>query len=318
MVSVIIPVYNVEKYLVECLDSIINQTYKDLEIIIIDDGSTDNSGIICDEYALKDNRVKVVHKENSGQSAARNLGIEIARGEYLTFIDSDDYVELDFVEQLIYIIQKSGADIGAINTTKQSGVLEKGIEFKIANLDTEKALRYILRDYKLTPAPWGKIYRRRLFDSLSFHNGKIYEDFGIIFKLVQLSGSVSFADTTKYYYRYNPISTTKAKFTNKQLDYFYFADEWFSFVKKEHPRLIRDVKNHSCRNAIAFIKKMSQSEVNDTDTLNFLISKIKPQIFEYLISQYSFLSKLYGLLICINLSWAMRLFSGNNRRKLNG
>ena len=110
LVTVIVPVYKVEPYLRRCLDSIVNQTYKNLEIILIDDGSPDNCGVICDEYAENDKRIKVIHKENGGVSRARNEGINVARGEYIAFVDSDDYIEPDLVEKSCIAVEKSGSD----------------------------------------------------------------------------------------------------------------------------------------------------------------------------------------------------------------
>ena len=115
LISVIIPIYNVEKFLSFCIDSIVNQTYKNLEIILVDDGSTDNSGKICDEYALKDNRIKVMHKQNGGVSSARNVGLNIAKGKYIGFVDSDDYVENDMFEILHNLIIKNNVDISCCN-----------------------------------------------------------------------------------------------------------------------------------------------------------------------------------------------------------
>ena len=113
LVSVIVPIYKVEKYLGKCVDSIINQTYKNLEIILVDDGSPDNSGKICDEYAKKDNRIKVIHKENGGLSSARNAGLDVATGEFIAFVDSDDRIHLDFVEKLYRAIKEENADIAS-------------------------------------------------------------------------------------------------------------------------------------------------------------------------------------------------------------
>ena len=111
MVSVIIPIYNVEKYLSECIESVINQTYSDLEIILVNDGSTDNCRDICERYKRKDSRIKLVHKNNGGLSSARNAGIDVANGDYYTFIDSDDYIMSDMIEQLVYAIQSANADV---------------------------------------------------------------------------------------------------------------------------------------------------------------------------------------------------------------
>lgn len=110
LISVIVPVYKVEKYINKCVDSIINQTYTNLEIILVDDGSPDNCGNICDEYAKKDNRIKVVHKENAGVSSARNIGLEKSSGKYITFIDADDYVEKNYCEELLNILKIENAD----------------------------------------------------------------------------------------------------------------------------------------------------------------------------------------------------------------
>ena len=115
LISIIIPVYNVEQYLSRCIDSVINQTYKNLEIILIDDGSTDDSGEICDEYALKDNRIKVMHKQNGGVSSARNEGLDISKGNYIGFIDSDDFIEKDMYEFLYDLLTKNNCDISCCN-----------------------------------------------------------------------------------------------------------------------------------------------------------------------------------------------------------
>ena len=123
MISVIVPVYNVEKYLRACLESIVNQTYRDLEIILVDDGSTDSSGIICGEYAEKDARVKVIHKENGGASSARNAGLNIAQGEYITFVDSDDTIELDMIDCLLSSVREADVVICKARIVREGEIL---------------------------------------------------------------------------------------------------------------------------------------------------------------------------------------------------
>lgn len=118
LISIIVPVYNVEKYLKECIDSVISQTYKNLEIILVDDGSTDKSGEICDEYSKKDSRIKVIHKENGGLSDARNVALDIAKGEYIGFVDSDDYVEKDMFETLYKLAEEHNTEISSISFYK--------------------------------------------------------------------------------------------------------------------------------------------------------------------------------------------------------
>ena len=142
-ISIIVPVYNVEKYIFECVDSLINQTYKNLEIILVDDSSPDNCPQICDEYAQKDDRIKVIHKPNGGLSDARNAGIESATGEYLMFVDSDDYIALDMIEQLIYGISVVNAGIAVCDYTSDDRALDIGINKKVEVLSSKKAIKSI-------------------------------------------------------------------------------------------------------------------------------------------------------------------------------
>lgn len=172
LISVIIPVYKVEKYLDECIQSVINQTYKNLEIILVDDGSPDNCGKICDEYAKKDNRIKVIHKENGGLSSARNAGLDIARGEYISFIDSDDYVSKDFIKNMS--IQMANADLiicGMKNVYKEDEKCDEKENVVIKN----ETLTFIEANQKLIKpkneiyvTACNKLYRRELFDNLRF------------------------------------------------------------------------------------------------------------------------------------------------------
>ena len=132
LISVIVPVYNVEKYLPQCLNSIINQTYKNIEVVLVDDGSTDDSGNICEEYKKNDERIIVVHQKNSGLSAARNVGIEISTGEYITFIDSDDYISPDYIENLYSALEQYSADIAICDLKKVSEKVELwDIDYKV-------------------------------------------------------------------------------------------------------------------------------------------------------------------------------------------
>ena len=197
LVSIIVPIYNVEKYLYKCLDSIINQLHKNLQIILIDDGSTDNSGKICDEYAIKDNRVQVIHKTNGGISSARNCGLDIVSGEYVLFIDGDDYLELDYVSSLLE---------HAANDTITCCGYKRIFENKIVEHKFSKLLEYdqiqflnVLQDYELKYSNkpsvypignymWNKIFPAHLFKDIRFSVGHTYEDIFINLKLfIQIS-----------------------------------------------------------------------------------------------------------------------------------
>lgn len=182
-VTVIIPVYNVEKYIDRCVMSVIKQTYKNLEVILVDDGSLDNSGVLCDEYKLKDDRIKVIHKKNGGLSDARNTGMKISTGDYLLFVDSDDYLQIDAIERLLELALKFDAEIvegGAVSLTKE----KKVSNFKSPNIMPEKIYNGVeyaierIRNHCFYAAVWLKFYRRDYIEKLNiwFKKGRIHED----------------------------------------------------------------------------------------------------------------------------------------------
>ena len=219
MVSVIIPVYNVEKYINKCVDSVINQTYKDLEIILVDDGSTDKSGIICDEYEKKDSRIKVIHRMNGGLSAARNSGIDAATGEYYLFIDSDDYVSENMIDIMYSALKDNDAEISVCGFRK---VYDNGDEEKSDDKQEEYAVNSSKRIYKVfsgrescmqmynpcraveTVVAWNKLYKSSLFgtgtDRIRYPEGKIHEDEFTTYKLLYRASQVVYVWNTLYYY----------------------------------------------------------------------------------------------------------------------
>ena len=163
LISVIVPIYNVEKYLDRCVDSIINQTYKNLEIILVDDGSPDNCPQMCDDYAKKDSRIKVVHKENGGLSDARNVGMEVATGEYVSFIDSDDYISLDFYETLLETIVDNDSDIvecGVVKFYEDNSFDKYSDDLKVTNYDTVDGLEGLINENPFKQHVWNKLYNQ--------------------------------------------------------------------------------------------------------------------------------------------------------------
>lgn len=193
MISVIVPIYNVEKYLSKCIESIINQTYKDLEIILVDDGSTDSSGKICDEFATKDNRIKVIHKKNGGLSDARNIGLDVCRGNYISFIDSDDYIELDMYEKMIKIIVNKKVDIVSCNYNHIYNN-NKVVFFKVdvdeliksKNLLYEKIFTYSNFDLVV----FNKLYKSTIFENIRFPVGiSPAEDLNILYDIINISNN---------------------------------------------------------------------------------------------------------------------------------
>ena len=211
LISIIVPCYNVERYLPKCVDSILNQTYKNLEVWLVDDGSPDRCGIICDEYAQKDTRIKVIHKQNGGLSDARNVAIDVATGEYIVFIDSDDRVTFDHVETLYNLAQKYEVDLAAAQFMEEhegfSTTLDKDTP-KEYKLGAEDALETMFYQDKIENSAWGKIYKRSLFATgIRYPKGKLYEDFATTYKLIEKAGSVAITSkkTTFYLIRNDSI-----------------------------------------------------------------------------------------------------------------
>lgn len=165
MLSIIVPVYKVEKYLRQCLDSIVNQTYENLEIILIDDGSPDNCGKICDEYAQRDNRIKVIHKENGGLSSARNIGTQIAKGEYITYVDSDDWLDKNMYSELISALEKYNLDMVRCEAYTSDGINKEIIlpkeEYK-NKIFYDKEILYRYFDEFLCKVVWNAVYKKKL------------------------------------------------------------------------------------------------------------------------------------------------------------
>lgn len=188
LLSVIVPVYNVEKQLPHCIETICNQTYHNLEIILVDDGSTDTSGKICDEFSEKDQRIKVIHKKNGGQSSARNVGLDIASGEYYSFVDSDDYIELDMYEKLISCLEEyPNADIACAGIIREKENGQNAQIIRSPKTQTiyqwQEALTEILRSRNMGSSVWSKVYKKSVFENIRFPLGQTNEDVHILAEL---------------------------------------------------------------------------------------------------------------------------------------
>lgn len=233
MISVIVPIYNVEKYLIKCIESIINQTYKDLEIILVDDGSTDSSGKICNEFATKDNRIKVIHKKNGGLSSARNIGLDICKGNYISFIDSDDYIELDMYEKMIKIIVNKKVDIVSCNynhiyNNKKVAFFKVGVDelIKNKNLLYEKIFTYSNFDLVV----FNKLYKATIFENIRFPVGiSPAEDLNILYDIINISNKFYCLSEALY----NKIERSEGlSHTTKIKDYLNNVEAYEKLLKK--------------------------------------------------------------------------------------
>jgi glycosyltransferase involved in cell wall biosynthesis len=285
LISVIVPVYNVEKYLPECIESIKDQTYKNIEVLLIDDGSTDSSGQICDEAAKKDNRIKVIHKENQGISHTRNTGLSKCTGDYLTFIDSDDYVTNDYVEYLFNQIEKTGADlsIAAHLINCSSGNTEyKGIgeDYEFL-LNSKQVLEYILLDQKIDISVWGKIYRKKLFDGLQFPNGEKFEEPAIMYKVIENADKIVCGGQAKYIYNIRPQSITTTVTFSGKMQLIDHTKKMCSDITAKYPDLSQAADRRlvwayfSTLNQLLKASDRKDFKVEEKEILNFLKSKRK-------------------------------------------
>lgn len=224
MISVIVPVYNVEKYLCECIDSICRQTYSNLEIILVDDGSPDGCPQICDEYAAKDLRIKVIHKENGGLSSARNAGLDIACGDYIGFVDSDDTVAADMYETLFRKISANCADIcfcRILATTEGGEKLENNRFYGFGErvLDGSEVLDVLVKGGStFYESAFNKLYRREVFSDLRYPEGKYHEDVFIAHRIFGSCGRIVFAEDASYFYRLRSNSIMRENFSVRRLD----------------------------------------------------------------------------------------------------
>lgn len=224
MISVVIPVYNVEDYLPQCLDSVISQSYTNLEIILIDDGSRDSSGKICDEYALRDSRIRVIHQQNQGLSAARNAGIEIATGAYILFLDSDDCLPAGSLNHLRTIASDREADYvaGTFNRLKEDGQLIparlrdpiNGIE---VYTERQKMENYICVP-KQSNSVCGKLFARELFSEIRFPVGKLFEDIFVTYRLVHAAKCIALSQEPSYIYRWRANSIMHRSCSRRDFD----------------------------------------------------------------------------------------------------
>ena len=229
LVSIIVPVYNGEKYLERCFMSLVNQTYHDIEVIIIDDGSTDSSYDICNFYAKKFSNITVIKKENGGVSSARNIGLINAKGDFITFVDSDDYVDCMFIQNLMTAQKLYNADLlisNAIDVYENGDIVPAKNINKILFLNQEEAIFHFLKSDYYTPVCWGRLYRKSCIKSLKFDEKlRIAEDGKFFLSAIENSEQIYVIPDTKYYYYIRNGSTVHSGFTEIYYDEIEFCEE---------------------------------------------------------------------------------------------
>ena len=256
-VSVIVPVYNVENYLRECLDSIVNQTFQNLEIILVDDGSTDRSPDICDQYAREDERIKVIHKKNGGPGPgdARNVGLEYSTGRYVTSIDSDDILSLEMFDILVSVAEAERADVVAChfsefrNSKDMPNLDELGVGAHLQCFTSEQALERLMKG-ELKQVVWNKIYKRDVIRGCPFEKGVVNEDEFWTYRV--LGNATRIVQIAKHllYYRQHPSSTMGSFYSSKRFEALRAMKERLNFVEERFPNLIFLAKRTFCFSGI--------------------------------------------------------------------
>lgn len=309
LISIITPVYNSEKYLKRCVDSILNQTYSNFELILVDDGSADKSPQICDEYARKDSRIVVIHQKNQGQAVARNKALDICKGDYISFIDSDDYVNPQMLEILLNIIKASDSDV-AVCGYIQGEEDSHNWKTKSSSLETRTykgkdfVRKCILENNHRCWLLWDKLYKREVFAKIRLPEGRIYEDSATMYRLLYNTDKVINCNSVLYYYFENCDSTVNKQFSLKRLDILIFIQEMIEFFTENDEKELLDWANRYYLFTIADLYIKANKSNLDSSILKELKRKLKshyhqekvkypitiktyPQVFEVLHPKYS-------------------------------
>lgn len=303
-VTVIVPVYNVEKYLKKCVDSILCQTLSNIEIILVNDGSTDNSGKICDAYSKKDERIKVYHKENGGLSSARNYGIEKANGKYLGFVDSDDYIDSDMYELLLDNLIKFDADMSLCGLFDMyKGKPQKtNTEDRTFEATPEEAIKIVLEAEITSVTAVNKLYKRELFKEVRYPEGKDSEDAFVIIDLLMRCQKTVISTKQKYYYIHRSGSITTLRFSPQSLHVLEAYKKNYKLVEKNYPALISVAKMRLC-----------WANFNVLDRLIFDTSKqfteIEKNVIRYIKNNYFFIMRNKYFTISRKISATALMFS---------
>ena len=285
-ISVIIPVYNVQYYLERCLNSIVNQTYTNLEIILIDDGSTDKSGEICDSYAKIDQRITVVHKKNEGQSIARNVALDMMTGDYISFVDSDDFLDLEFYEKMIKLMKDNNVKLAVCSYN--SFYSEKEIQ-NFNNKNTEcsilpkiELLKGLwVRNPKITNFLWNKLYSKELFDNIRFPQKRSVEDLAIMYLVIDKCENAVFTNEQLYYYFDRKDSSSKKIPTEFLLEKISIVDKRHKKMYDKYPELGLTLDDYRFRNNVYMFFTISRNcdkEAFLSDTLTNEWNNIKKYI----------------------------------------
>ena len=306
--SVIVPIYNVEKYLKQCLNSLVNQTLSNIEIILVNDGSTDNSEAICQSYAEQDSRIKLFSKPNGGLSDARNFGLQKVTSPVVGFVDSDDYVDLDMFQVLMELKLRSNAEIavGGVKMVSNDGeeYLVRAVEGEII-ADRHDAMEELLKSKRITNSVCNKIFDITLFDQISFPVGKLYEDEYVTYKLFDRANKVAMTNEVSYYYRSSPNSITHKPFSEREFDRIDASVIKVGYIDKKYPDLVQYAKRYLVYDCVMALSKMKKyKSTYDQITRD----NIRKYLGCFMRGDYSKGTKLFALIAAVSPALAVRLY----------
>lgn len=263
LVSIIIPVYNAAQYLPTCIENILSQTYKNIEVILVDDGSTDNSYEICLDYMKKYDYIFTFHKENGGTASARNYGVDRSKGDYIAFIDTDDEITEDYIEFLYDLLIKNDGDISLCGYQKYFGEVPPVITEKKGDINVfsaEAALEDLLYRRHFTSSPWGKLIKREVFFKGVFPEGMLYEDLAVVYKWFGESGRIVYSPHVRYFYLQRQGSSMHSQFDIKKWDRITITLEMCRYIEEHYPQLVPAMKSRLLITTLQVLREVPLSK----------------------------------------------------------
>lgn len=260
LITVIVPIYKVEEYLNECLISVVNQTYTKLEIILVEDGSPDNCPAMCDDWAKRDSRIRVIHKSNGGLSDARNAGIDVATGDYIAFVDSDDYIKPDMIEKLYTALIKENADIAACGILTCEGERQTAWGCRDVVGTPKQIYALLYNDTAYPVAAWNKLYKRSCWQTLRFPVGKTCEDAFTTYQLIHNARRIVMIPEALYCYRIRPGSIMTSSFSPRKMDE---EEAWrsnYQFMAQHYPQLEKKAFDFYLQRVNGLVRLMNKED----------------------------------------------------------
>lgn len=313
-VSVIVPIYNVERYLNQCVDSILSQTYDKLEVILVDDGSPDNCGKICDDYANKDERIKVIHKKNGGLSSARNAGLNVISGDYVSFVDSDDWLAKDTYEYCLKKLGENGCDailFDSILTSDRQKLLEPADDYTTVIKGRNEILDFFM--YNSTKSSrwysvWGGLYKRELIVGITFREGKLYEDIDWKYKVLERCNNLLITNQIKYFYFFSGSSITARPLRKRDFDLYdsnnaiceLSSKETYGSIRKMG--LIKKAKTPFSLLCKIVLYGIDKEDLDEKDVVKRLVSEHRRNLITLLCGPIGIKRKIFAMLLAMNYS----------------